>query len=96
MTVGLSPTLVVPGMTVMGAVTIDWPPLLVYGVSGVLAYVLGLAAVYVTLRFVRDQFASRTTRRRERVRRALLHLSAVGKSRPTLPGELRGRGYPNC
>ncbi len=49
-TLGLTPLLVLIGMAFTGSVDIGWSPLLVYAVSGLLAYGISVAAVFGVLR----------------------------------------------
>ena len=61
-TLGLTPLLVLIGMAFTGSVDIGWSPLLVYAVSGLLAYGISVAAVFGVLRAAGDRLTVRTTR----------------------------------
>ncbi|MFE5642568.1 hypothetical protein [Rhodococcus sp. NPDC056516] len=61
-TLGLTPLLVLIGMAFTGSVDMGWSPLLVYAVSGLLAYGLSVAAVFGVLRAAGDRLTVRTTR----------------------------------
>ncbi|MDI9901141.1 hypothetical protein QM716_14885 [Rhodococcus sp. IEGM 1409] len=61
-TLGLTPLLVLISKAFTGSVDIGWPPLLVYAVSGLLAYGLSVAAVFGVLRAAGDRLTVRTTR----------------------------------
>ncbi len=59
-TLGLTPLLVLISMAFTGSVGIGWSPLLVYAVSGFLAYALAVAAVFGVLRAAGDRLTTRT------------------------------------
>ncbi|MHA6742006.1 hypothetical protein [Rhodococcus erythropolis] len=59
-TLGLTPLLVLISMAFTGSVDIGWSPLLVYAVSGFLAYGLAVAAVFGVLRAAGDRLTTRT------------------------------------
>lgn len=61
-TLGLTPLLVLISMAFTRSVDIGWSPLLVYAVSGLLAYGLSVAAVFEVLRAAGDRLTVRTTR----------------------------------
>lgn len=61
-TLGLTPLLVLIGMAFTGSVDMGWSPLLVYAVSGLLAYGLSVAAVFGVLRAAGDRLTVCTTR----------------------------------
>ena len=61
-TLGLTPLLVLISMAFTRSVDIGWSPLLVYAVSGLLAYGLSVAAVFGVLRAAGDRLTVRTTR----------------------------------
>lgn len=60
-TLGLTPLLVLISMAFTRSVDIGWSPLLVYAVSGFLAYGLAVAAVFGVLRAAGDRLTTRTT-----------------------------------
>ncbi|MCQ4125945.1 hypothetical protein NOU13_15715 [Rhodococcus erythropolis] len=59
-TLGLTPLLVLISMAFTRSVDIGWSPLLVYAVSGFLAYGLAVAAVFGVLRAAGDRLTTRT------------------------------------
>lgn len=61
-TFGLTPLLVLISVALTRSVDIGWTPLLVYAVSGFLAYGLAVASVFGVLRAAGDRFTTRTAR----------------------------------
>lgn len=59
-TLGVTPLLVLISMAFTRSVDIGWSPLLVYAVSGFLAYGLAVAAVFGVLRAAGDRLTTRT------------------------------------
>ena len=59
-TLGLTPLLVLISLAFTRSVDIGWSPLLVYAVSGFLAYGLAVAAVFGVLRAAGDRLTTRT------------------------------------